>query len=204
MWRQSLNLKVFSSYEMVPAMSRWAVFVSGEGTNLQNFLDLEKSKLKNQILAAVISDRVCRGLERAKEYQKPTLTLSPKSPNWVEEVLAFLKLHQVDSIFLLGYMRILSPDFLKAWKGRLINLHPSWLPAYPGVESVRRAFEAGEKFFGVSLHEVVEVVDAGPILRQISFPRKPDHTFEQVLAEVHQHERKIVGDYLLDLDEQED
>jgi phosphoribosylglycinamide formyltransferase-1 len=180
-------------------MSRWAVFVSGEGSNLQNFLDLE-ADLKNQKIAVVFADRDCRGIERAKEAGKPTMILSPKSPGWNASVLDFLKTHHVDSIFLLGYMRILSPEFLKAWEGALINLHPSWLPKYPGVEAVKRAFDAGEKFFGVTLHLVVEDVDAGQILRQISFPRDPKFSFDDVMKEVRRYEHKLVRDYLLDLD----
>lgn len=184
-------------------MSRWAVFVSGEGSNLQNVLELEQGRLRHERITAVFADRECRGIERARAFNKPTLILSPKVSGWTKSVLDFLSEHQVAAIFLLGYMRILPRDFLQSWKGRIVNLHPSWLPLYPGLESVKRAFEAGEKCFGVSLHEVVEEVDAGPILRQLSFPRPVGASFDGIMSEVHRYERRLVSDYLLDLDEAE-
>lgn len=181
-------------------MIQWAVFVSGQGSNLQNFLDLEKSHLKNQKLVAVVADRECQGIERARRAQKPTMILSPKQSDWTAQILKFLKKHNVDSIFLLGYMRILSPEFLSQWKGRLVNLHPSCLPSYPGLDSVKRACEAGEKYLGVSIHEVIQEVDAGRILRQISFPRDAQWNFEEAMQRVHSFEHQLVRDYLLDLE----
>src|SRR4051812_5315875 len=108
---------------------RWAVFVSGSGTNLQNFIDLE-SQLLNQKLVAVVADRECKALERARVAHKDTLCLSPKDPHFNSETLDFLNSHGVNRIFLMGYMRILSKEFLAAWKDPILNLHPSLLPKY--------------------------------------------------------------------------
>jgi phosphoribosylglycinamide formyltransferase-1 len=185
-------------------MIRWAVFVSGQGTNLQNVLDLEKSELKSQKVVAVVSDRSCPGIERARAAQKETLVLSPKASDWNFRVLDFLKMQSVDSIFLLGYMRILPSVFLRAWKGRLVNLHPSLLPKYPGLDAVKRAFEAGDHVLGATLHEVVEAVDAGRILRQIQFSRNPNASFEETVSAVHAHEHRLVREYLVELEQFED
>lgn len=180
-------------------MIRWVIFVSGEGTNLQNVLDLEPS-LKHQKVVGVFADRPCRGLERAVAAGKKNLQISPKEPDFQERLLAFLKESSATHLFLLGYMRLLSADFLKAWKGPLINLHPSLLPKFKGKDAIRQAFEAKESVMGVSLHEVVEAMDSGPILRQLSIPLEKDETYEQITARVHELERKMVRDYLFDLD----
>lgn len=180
-------------------MRRWAVFVSGEGSNLQNFLNLEP-RFKSQCIAAVFADRPCRAIERARTAHKPTLVVSPKEADFQERLLRFLSSHQVDSIFLMGYMRLLSADFLKSWKGTIVNLHPSLLPAYKGKDAVARAFHAKEKVIGVSLHEVVEEVDSGRILKQMPLPVTSSDTLDELTERVHSLERKIVEDYLFDLD----
>ncbi len=181
-------------------MKNWAVFVSGQGTNLANFIKLEKAELKNQKIKAVIADKTCVAIERAKEARKPTLILSPRVAGFESHLLKFLAVKKIDAIFLMGYMRILPAEFLKKWKKPIINIHPSWLPAYPGLNAVKQAFDADADFIGVSLHEVVAEVDAGPILRQMSFARDKKLSFDELLDQVHECERKLVRDFLLDLD----
>ncbi len=180
---------------------RWAIFVSGSGTNLQNVLDLEQSgDLKKNRVNAVFADRPCTAIERAHKFGKPTLVLEPKEADATDKLLQFLQDHQVNSIFLLGYMRILSVDFLRQWKGRIVNLHPSWLPNHRGLDAIQKAYDAGDKFFGVSIHEVISELDSGPIVRQISFPREPGLTIEGAIQKTHEFEYKLVKDYLLDLE----
>jgi len=180
---------------------RWAVFVSGQGTNLQNILDLEsQGEITKNSVVSVFSDRPCRALERAEIKQKATLMISPSSANFDSDLYAFLEKHQVDRIFLLGYMRILSARFLALWKKPIVNLHPSLLPKYPGLHSIERAFQAKDPYMGVTLHEVVLELDAGPMIRQISFPSKPAWTLEEATEEVHRMERRLVREYLLELD----
>lgn len=182
-------------------MKRWAVFVSGEGSNLQNFLDLEKTVLRNQCIAAVCADRECRGIERAKVSQKPTQVLSPKTPDYSGQVISFLKSHQVDAIFLMGFMRILKSDFLKAWGKPIVNLHPSILPAYPGMNAIQKAFDTGDSELGVTLHAVTEELDGGPILKQLKFKRDMSASLESVTQQVHRHEYQIVREYLMEIDQ---
>ncbi|MBN8555253.1 MAG: hypothetical protein J0L93_07405 [Deltaproteobacteria bacterium] len=184
-------------------MIRWAVFVSGEGSNLQHFLNLEKFSLKQNKIVCVIADRECRAVERAKKSKKKTAVIEP-GPAFSKQVLKFLKAEKVDAIFLLGFMRILKPDFLATFQKPIVNLHPSWLPHYKGKDAIQKAYEAEEDFMGVSLHHVVAEVDAGEILRQISFPVKNSDGSRPSLSEItertHEFERKIVSDYLFDLE----
>ena len=184
---------------MVNLEIRWAIFVSGNGSNLQNLLDLEAArKFKRHQIVAVYADKDCPALARAQKFGKATLLRSPRDS---DEILAFLAEHRIDQIFLLGFMRLLKVEFLKKWAKPILNLHPSALPKYPGLDSIARAVAAKEPYLGVSLHEVIEAVDAGPLLRQITFPIaafKDD--LEKITAEVHRLERQMVADYFFDLD----
>jgi len=180
---------------------RWAVFASGNGSNLQNFLDLEKSgQISKQEIVWVHADRECRALERAQQLGKSTWKESPKSPNFVARLLEELHRHRVDRIFLLGYMRILSADFLNQWRRPIVNLHPSLLPKYRGLEAIRQAYEAGDELVGVSLHEVIAELDAGPILSQKSLSKDPHDTLETLTQRIHGLEHEVVRDYLLSLE----
>lgn len=180
---------------------RWAIFVSGEGTNLQNVLELERHRLKKNQVALVVADRECPAIARAKKFKKPTFVIDPKSKSGNADLLQTLKKYKVDAIFLLGYMRILKANFLKAWDAPIVNLHPSVLPKFKGAHAIRDAIEAHEPTLGVTLHEVVEEVDSGRILRQIEFPRDSRWSFDEAVECVHAYERRIVSDYLLDLEE---
>ena len=182
-------------------MIRWAVFVSGSGTNLQAVLDLEGSgRLRHQTIALIHADRDCYALERAKKQGKDILLLSPKQADFLPTILNFLQEKKIDRIFLLGYMRILSDEFLRGFAKPIINLHPSKLPLYKGLDAVRQAIKAGEDEIGVSLHEVVAELDSGPVLRQKLLKREPQESFESLMQRVHKLEHELVCEYLLDLD----
>jgi len=183
---------------------RWAVFVSGEGSNLQNFLDLESFGLKRNEIVAVHADRGCRAIERARRSGKNILISSSKDPSYEEQLVDFLQKCKVDRIFLLGYMKILSGRFLSLWNKPIVNLHPSLLPKYPGLHAIERAFHAKEAELGVSLHEVTGRLDDGPLLRQLRFTRKGRESLAMVEEEVHCWERQIVRDYLFDLERTSD
>lgn len=183
-------------------MIRWAVFASGTGTNLQNFIDLE-SKLSKTKLELVVSDRPCSAIEKAKSASKEIFQYSPKNSDFEEQLLDVLKKHSIDSIFLMGYMRILKASFLQSWAPRrIVNLHPSLLPQYKGKDAVKQALEAGEKIIGVSLHEVVAEMDAGKVLRQEKLQCLATESFDDLMKRIHSLEHKMVQDYLFDLDRQ--
>lgn len=185
-------------------MIRWGIFASGEGTNLQNVLDLEGSgKLPNQQISCVHVDRPCRAELRAKTAHKAILHLSSKAEDYEIQLLNFLRIHNVDRIFLLGYMRVLKASFLKAWSKPIINLHPSLLPAHKGLRAIERAFEAGDAELGVSLHEVTEILDSGRLLLQLKWSRPKAASLTEIENKIHQLEYEVVRQYLIDLDTQE-
>ncbi len=182
-------------------MIRWAVFASGNGTNLQNVLDLEKAgQIPHQEIVLIHADRECKAMERALKSNKMVWKESPKTLGFVDKLLMELSAQRIDRIFLLGYMRILSPEFLKKWQRPVLNLHPSMLPKYRGLEAIERAYQAGDELVGVSLHEVVEELDAGPILLQKSLQRDPIESLESLTERIHRLEHQMVREYLLSLE----
>ncbi len=196
-------------------MIRWAIFVSGEGTNLQNVLELERDHLKTQEVALVLANRACRGLSRAELFKKPAYALPLSnsqfnelstnksssnilpSNNFESQALDLLRDYRIDKVMLLGFMKILSKPFIEAFEGELINLHPSLLPRHRGLDAVKKAFDAGDTHLGISLHRVVPEVDAGEILLQKSVVRASHWTFDDALAAVHQIEYQGVREFLL-------
>lgn len=182
-------------------MIRWAVFVSGQGSNLENVLHLEKSKaLKSQKVSCVVADRVCPAIDKARKASKPVFVLSPKEEKFDQQLISFLKEYRVNRIFLLGYMKILPASFLSRWAKPIINLHPSLLPKYKGLHAIEQAFEAGDSELGPSLHDVVDDLDSGQILLQKSFPRLQDDDLQSISKKMHETEHELVQEYLLKLD----
>lgn len=180
-------------------MTRWAVFVSGEGTNLQNFIDIE-SQLNQQSLELVVADRPCRAIERAEIANKKTQIFLKKDWAQPQRVMEVLRRHKISQIFLLGFMKVLSKEFLDLWSKPIINLHPSLLPAHKGLKAIQKAFEAGDSEMGVSLHEVTEDLDSGRILLQKSFIRSNHVSLADVELRIHELEHEIVRDYLFALE----
>jgi phosphoribosylglycinamide formyltransferase-1 len=180
-------------------MIRWAAFVSGEGTNLQNFIDLE-SQLKSQSLSLVLANRECRAIQRAKEARIYNRIFSNEEWSSIRSIMSLLEEKEITRIFLLGFMKVLSSRFLEAWARPIINLHPSLLPAHKGLNAIQRAFEAGDAEMGVSLHEVTSELDSGQVLLQKSFFRTGRETLWEVECRIHELEREIVRDYLFALE----
>ncbi len=180
---------------------RWALFASGFGSNLENVLKIEKEPgFQNQKIVWIHTNRECPAAEKARTFNKETFVLSSKLPNYEKQVLEALQSHRINGIFLLGYMRILSASFIEAFQGCIVNLHPSLLPKYPGLDSIRRAYEAGDEKVGVTLHQVTADLDAGPILKQMDFLRDSKASLEEITEKVHDYERKLVRDFLFDLE----
>src|SRR5690606_30974370 len=107
------------------------------------------------------------------------------------QIDALLREHRVEVVVLAGYMRLLTPGFVAAWSGRLLNIHPSLLPLYPGLDTHRRAIEAGDAEAGCTVHLVVEEVDAGPILGQARVPVLEEDTPETLAARVQAAEHRL-------------
>ncbi|HIH43043.1 TPA: phosphoribosylglycinamide formyltransferase [Candidatus Woesearchaeota archaeon] len=160
-----------------------AVLASGKGTNLQSIIDKIESGYLDAKIAIVISDKAdAIALERAKKHKIAAMFLDSKKATSREEydktVVKHLEKYKVDVVVLAGFMRLLSKYFVEKYKNRLINIHPSLLPSFPGIHGYEDAWEYGVKVSGCTVHFVDEGCDTGPIILQKFNPIKDDDTFE--------------------------
>ncbi|HWQ30814.1 MAG TPA: phosphoribosylglycinamide formyltransferase [Negativicutes bacterium] len=175
---------------------RMAVLVSGGGTNLQTLIDsIEKGEINGEI-ALVISDREnAYALERAKKHGIKTAFVDRRQCG--ESLLEELKALDVELVVLAGFLSILGSEFVKAYEGRIINIHPSLIPAFCGKgfygEKVHKAaVEYGVKISGATVHFVDEGTDSGPIILQESVPVYPEDTAEELAARVLKVEHRLL------------
>jgi phosphoribosylglycinamide formyltransferase-1 len=173
-----------------------AVFVSGSGTNLQAIIDAVNSGYINAKIAIVISDKGdAYALERAKKAGIETLFMDPKifksKEDYDKAIIKYLKDQNVELICLAGYMRVLTPHFVRVFKDRIMNIHPALLPSFKGVNGVKDALDYGVKVTGPTVHFVTEEVDAGPIIMQSAIGVKDDDTEDSLREKVHEEEHRI-------------
>jgi phosphoribosylglycinamide formyltransferase-1 len=176
-------------------MSKVGVLISGRGSNLQALIDAERAGTLGGKIAVVISnvDGV-PGLERARAAGIPALCCMQEGRPREEHdraLVSILREHGVDVVCLAGYMRLLSPVFLDAFAGRILNVHPSLLPAFPGRDAQRQALEHGVKVSGATVHLVDAGLDAGPILAQEAVLVRDDDTVETLSARILEAEHRI-------------
>jgi len=168
-----------------------AVFVTKEPLCLQTFIDNKKS-LKGKISVIIGTEKSLEPL--AKRAKIPFITIDEKNQAKAEEeIIQICKKYNIDLISLARYMRILSPNFVWRYPNRIINIHPSLLPAFPGASAYAQAYERGTKIVGVTSHYVTENLDQGPIIFQDSFKVDPDDTLEKIKAKG----QKLEADTLL-------
>ena len=182
-------------------MIRIAVLASGNGSNLQAIIDNVLEKKIDVEIAAVISDKKdAFALERARKHHIEDIWVNPKEFKEREDfdsmVASILKRYRVDLVVLAGFMRILSKGLVREFNGKIINIHPALLPKYPGIHSIERAFKAGDRTTGVTVHFIDEGVDTGPIIRQVQIPIKTDDTLETLEVRVHEAEHKLYPEVL--------
>lgn len=171
-------------------MINLGVLISGRGSNLQAIIDAGFN------VAAVISDQPdAGGLERARKHKIPTAVFEPKKfadKNTYElEIVKTLKEHKVDLVCLAGYMRIVGEVLLEHFQGKMINIHPSLLPSFPGLHAQRQALEHGVKVSGATVHFVDAGCDTGPIILQTAVPVLENDTEETLSARILEQEHKI-------------
>jgi phosphoribosylglycinamide formyltransferase-1 len=173
---------------------RIGVLLSGRGSNFEALADsVGAGRIPGAEIAVVVSNREgAPGVERANARKIPTRVIPSKGLErevYDRQVVAVLREFEVDLVCLAGYMRLLSPFFVAAFPNRILNIHPSLLPSFPGLESQRQALEYGVKFAGCTVHFVDENLDAGPIVLQAAVPVRDDDTEEtlssRILAEEH-------------------
>lgn len=171
-----------------------AVFVSGSGTNLQAVID---SGIESANIAVVVCDTPgVMAIERARKHGIPVELVNSRNFELKEEferqIVAKIDRYEIGLVVLAGFMRILTPYFIGRFADRIINIHPSLLPSFPGTNSVRQALDYGVKQTGCTVHFVREEVDAGPIVLQAVVPVTEEDTEETLLEKVHAEEHRIL------------
>ena len=171
------------------------ILISGRGSNMQAILDaVRQGELEAQVGIVVSNVATAVGLSRAKEAGVPTVMIDHKNFTSREEfdgaVVDELKKRKVDVVCLAGFMRLLSSFFVRAFPGRILNIHPSLLPSFPGLNAQRQALEHGVKVSGCTVHIVDEELDHGPIMLQTAVPVKDDDTEETLSARILEEEHR--------------
>ena len=173
--------------------ARIAILISGRGSNMIALADaIDNGTIPNAEIAAVISDQPnAPGLIVAHERGLKTAAIERagrKREEHEKEILLYLQEQQIDLICLAGYMRVLSPYFVAAFKGRILNIHPSLLPSFPGLDAQRQALEHGVKVSGCTVHFVDNTLDGGPIIAQRTVPVLEGDTVEKLSARILEQE----------------
>jgi len=172
------------------------VLVSGRGTNLQALIDASRNgEIPGRITLVISDNPQALALQRAQEAGIPTVVLDYASFSgkkaYEEALLGVLEKEAPDLICLAGYMRIVGKAIISRYRYRILNIHPSLLPAFPGLEAQRQAVEYGVKVSGCTVHFVDEGMDTGPIVLQATCPVFDDDTAETLAARILQHEHEI-------------
>ncbi|MBA2124103.1 phosphoribosylglycinamide formyltransferase [bacterium Unc6] len=174
-----------------------AVFCSGAGTNFQAIIDAQKQGLleKGQVVLMVCDNPHAQSIERAKKENVPSFLVSGKLyENKTALELAIIKKleeYRIELLVLAGYMRLLSLNFIKKYKNRILNIHPALLPSFPGTKAVEDALNYGVKTTGVTVHFVDQGMDTGPIILQESVPVYENDTIQTLSERIHKTEHRI-------------
>jgi formyltetrahydrofolate-dependent phosphoribosylglycinamide formyltransferase len=184
------------------ATPRWAVFISGYGSNLQAIFDAQSRGLieKGTVQLVVSSSAEAYGVERAQKQGVPAIVTpyldyaksSSKKIDW-DRLHQQLINYKIEWIFLAGFMKIIPSSFIQHWKGRMLNLHPSLLPKFPGLNAIEKSYQSGEAM-GATVHFVTAELDGGPILIQkVAIPKKDltSWTLEEAKEKLHKLEHQI-------------
>lgn len=176
--------------------SRIVVLISGSGTNLQAIIDACKMEgYPGEVVGVISNIPTAYGLTRASEANIETSTLSHKDfttrEAYDQSLVKVIDGYKPDVIVLAGFMRILTPAFVQHFQGKLLNIHPSLLPKYQGLNTHQRAIDAGDTVHGVSVHYVTEELDGGPVILQAKVPIFEGDTAEDLASRVHEQEHRI-------------
>ena len=174
-----------------------AVLASGNGTNFEAIVrSVEKGKLKNATIKFLISDKKdAFVLNRAEKHKIKSLFIDPKRFKsrilFDKEIVRILKKERIGLVVLAGFMRILSPYFVKAFKNKILNIHPALLPSFKGKSAIKEAYEYGVKVTGVTIHFVDNGVDHGPIIFQKALKIKEKESLDSLEIRIHRLEHRL-------------
>lgn len=177
-------------------LPRILILASGNGTNLQALIDASRERdFPGQVVAVGCNRPGAFALERAAQANIDTFVVDHKKYDSREEfdgaLMAEIRRHNPDLVVLAGFMRILTTDFVRALRGSLLNIHPSLLPRYTGLNTHQRVLEAGDEVHGVSVHFVTEELDGGPVIAQAEVTVDPDDTAESLAQKVQLKEHLL-------------
>lgn len=185
-------------------MKRLAIFASGAGSNFQAIADaVQSGKLQADLALLVCDQPEAIVINKAENLGVPIFVVRPKAYEnkvaYEEAVLVELQNYGVDFIALAGYMRLIGSTLLRAYAGRVINVHPSLLPAFPGLHAIEQAIEARVRVTGVTIHYVDDGMDTGPIIAQKSVTILPEDTAQDVAERIHSIEHELYPSVLMRL-----
>jgi phosphoribosylglycinamide formyltransferase 1 len=179
-------------------MKRLGILLSGRGSNFEAIArNIEAGKLDAAIAVVIANRAEARGLEVARARGLNAVCLPSKGIDreaYDRQVIAELRCNEVDLVCLAGYMRLLSATFIREFPERILNIHPSLLPAFPGLDAQRQALEHGVRISGCTVHFVDEDLDAGPILIQSAVPVQDEDTVETLSARILTEEHRIYSE----------
>lgn len=175
---------------------RIGILASGNGTNLQAIIDAIENKQLDASIEIVLSDQPnAYALKRAEKHHLPFRLIErknhPDKKSFEEEIVKNLQSKKVEWILLAGFMRLLSPFFIQKYSERILNIHPSLLPAFSGKEAIKQAYEYPVKITGCTIHLVDEGCDTGPIIAQEAVCIENDDTLESLTEKVHEREHQL-------------
>ncbi|MCX6610638.1 MAG: phosphoribosylglycinamide formyltransferase [Acidobacteria bacterium] len=176
-------------------MKRIGILLSGRGSNFQAIhRAVERGEVQAEIACVISNVPDAGGVAYAREKGLPVHALSSRGvprAEFDQQVIRILNDAGVDLVCLAGYMRLLSKEFIAAFAGRIVNIHPSLLPAFPGLHAQKQAFDAGVKVTGCTVHWVDEGLDTGPIIAQAEVTVQPDDTEETLSARILEQEHRL-------------
>ena len=176
-------------------MKKLGLLISGRGSNFEAIArNVQAGKINAEIGAVISNKEEAAGLAIARQMGLNAICIPSKGKEreaFEREQVAALRQHEVDLVCLAGFMRVLTPYFIREFKGRILNIHPAILPSFPGVEAQKQALDYGAKFTGCTVHFVDEGVDTGPVVCQAVVPILDDDTAETLAARILKEEHRI-------------
>lgn len=173
-----------------------AIFASGSGSNFQAIVNQSRQEQWEQPISLLICDQPgAKVLSRAKQLEVPHYCIDPKQFDskaaYEQHILQYLEEYQIEWVILAGYMRLVGSTLLEVYEGKMVNIHPSLLPAFPGLHAIEQAFQYPVKISGVTIHFIDEGMDTGPIIAQEAVPIEENDTIETYTAKIHEVEHRL-------------
>ncbi|MBZ5513844.1 MAG: phosphoribosylglycinamide formyltransferase [Acidobacteriia bacterium] len=179
-------------------MKKLGILISGRGSNFEAIArNVQAGKIPAEIAVVISNKEEAAGLAIARQMGLKALAIPSKGKEreaFERELVAALHEHQVDLVCLAGFMRVLTPYFIREFRGRILNIHPALLPSFPGVEAQKQALDYGVKWTGCTVHFVDEGVDTGPIVCQAAVPVLDEDTPETLAARILKEEHRIYSE----------